>query len=53
MYVSELIQRTSIDLGSLSQDGILGICAGVEMLRVLEEENIDHEYPIGVINWTK
>ena len=36
-----------------SKDGILGVCAGVEMLRVLQEENIDHEYPVGVINWTK
>ncbi len=34
-------------------DGILGVCAGVEMLKVLEEENIETEYPVGVVNWTK
>lgn len=34
-------------------DGILGVCAGVEMLRVLEEEQVETEYPVGVINWTK
>lgn len=34
-------------------DGILGVCAGVEMLRVLQDEKIESEYPIGVINWTK
>lgn len=35
------------------QDGILGVCAGVEMLRVLEEEQIKTHFPVGVINWTK
>ena len=34
-------------------DGILGVCAGVEMLKVLEEEKVETEYPVGVINWTK
>jgi hypothetical protein len=34
-------------------DGILGVCAGIEMLRVLQDEKIESEYPIGVINWTK
>jgi acetylornithine deacetylase/succinyl-diaminopimelate desuccinylase-like protein len=34
-------------------DGILGVTAGVEMLRVLQENNISTEYPVGVINWTK
>ena len=34
-------------------DGILGVCAGVEMLRVLNEEAIETEYPVGVVNWTK
>jgi hydantoinase/carbamoylase family amidase len=33
-------------------DGILGVCAGVEMLRVLQEQKIETEYPVGVINWT-
>ncbi|MCJ1381577.1 hypothetical protein MMC17_004688 [Xylographa soralifera] len=33
-------------------DGILGVCAGVEMLRVLKEENITTEFPVGVVNWT-
>ena len=36
-----------------SQDGILGVCAGVEMLRVLHEEKAETQYPVGVINWTK
>lgn len=35
------------------QDGILGVCAGVEMLRVLHEEKIETHFPVGVINWTK
>lgn len=33
-------------------DGILGVCAGIEMLRVLEERGIETEGPIGVVNWT-
>jgi len=33
-------------------DGILGVLAGVEMLRVLEENRIVTEFPVGVINWT-
>ncbi|KAF6231267.1 hypothetical protein HO173_010599 [Letharia columbiana] len=33
-------------------DGILGVCAGVEMLRVLHEEKIETRFPVGVINWT-
>ena len=35
------------------QDGILGVCAGVEMLRVLHEEKIRTHFPVAVINWTK
>ena len=34
-------------------DGILGVHAGVEMLRVLAENDVHTEYPVGVINWTK
>ncbi|KAL8660795.1 MAG: hypothetical protein Q9202_006217 [Teloschistes flavicans] len=34
-------------------DGILGVCAGVEMLRVLHEQKIETEFPVGVVNWTK
>lgn len=34
-------------------DGILGVCAGLEMLRVLHDEGIETEYPVGVVNWTK
>lgn len=34
-------------------DGILGILAGVEMLHLLRDHQIDTEYPIGVVNWTK
>lgn len=33
-------------------DGILGVCAGLEMLKVLEENWIETEGPVGVINWT-
>ncbi|MCJ1403399.1 hypothetical protein MMC11_006622 [Xylographa trunciseda] len=33
-------------------DGILGVCAGVEMLRVLKEEKIETAFPVGVVNWT-
>ncbi|CAK7206145.1 hypothetical protein SEUCBS139899_008930 [Sporothrix eucalyptigena] len=33
-------------------DGILGIHAGVEMLRVLQDLDIQTEYPVGVVNWT-
>ena len=33
-------------------DGVLGVCAGIEMLRVLEENWIETEGPVGVINWT-
>ncbi|CAK7218204.1 hypothetical protein SBRCBS47491_003430 [Sporothrix bragantina] len=33
-------------------DGILGIHAGVEMLRVLQDLDIETEYPVGVVNWT-
>lgn len=34
------------------QDGILGVCAGVEMLRVLHEQKIETHFPVGVVNWT-
>lgn len=34
-------------------DGILGIQAGIEMLKVLEENKIETEFPVGVVNWTK
>jgi hydantoinase/carbamoylase family amidase len=33
-------------------DGILGICAGLEMLKVLNENWIETEYSVGVVNWT-
>jgi acetylornithine deacetylase/succinyl-diaminopimelate desuccinylase-like protein len=33
-------------------DGILGVQAGVEMLRTLNDNSIETEYPVGVINWT-
>lgn len=32
-------------------DGILGVCAGVEMLRALQAQKIETEYPVGVVNW--
>jgi hypothetical protein len=34
-------------------DGILGVTAGIEMLRVLKENWVETEFPVGVINWTK
>lgn len=33
-------------------DGILGITAGVEMLKTLHDHHFETEYPIGVVNWT-
>lgn len=33
-------------------DGVLGVCAGIEMLRVLEDNWIETEGPVGVVNWT-
>ncbi|KAL1846033.1 hypothetical protein VTK73DRAFT_375 [Phialemonium thermophilum] len=33
-------------------DGILGVHAGVEMLRVLNDHDVETEHPIGVVNWT-
>lgn len=34
-------------------DGILGIMAGLEALRVLNENKIDTNYPVALVNWTK
>lgn len=34
-------------------DGILGVISGLEVLRVLVENNFETEGPIGVVNWTK
>jgi acetylornithine deacetylase/succinyl-diaminopimelate desuccinylase-like protein len=34
-------------------DGILGVHAGVEMLKVLADHRLETEYPVGVVNWTK
>jgi hypothetical protein len=33
-------------------DGVLGVCAGVEMLRLLEENWIETVGLVGVVNWT-
>ena len=33
-------------------DGILGVTAAVEMLRVLNDHAVDTEYPVGAVNWT-
>ncbi|KUI61667.1 N-carbamoyl-L-amino acid hydrolase [Cytospora mali] len=33
-------------------DGILGVLAGVEMLKMLKDHQVETEYPIGVVNWT-
>lgn len=34
-------------------DGILGVNAGLEVLRTLRENNVQTEGNIGVVNWTK
>lgn len=34
-------------------DGILGVTAALEMLKVLDENWVETEYPVGVVNWTK
>jgi acetylornithine deacetylase/succinyl-diaminopimelate desuccinylase-like protein len=34
-------------------DGILGVNAGLEVLRVLHENNVETDSNIGVVNWTK
>jgi acetylornithine deacetylase/succinyl-diaminopimelate desuccinylase-like protein len=34
-------------------DGVLGVTAGVEMLKVLNDNWVETEFPVGVINWTK
>jgi hydantoinase/carbamoylase family amidase len=33
-------------------DGILGVTAGVEMLRTLNDNWVETTYPVGVVNWT-
>lgn len=33
-------------------DGILGVCAGLEALTVLDDTKTETEFPVGVINWT-
>lgn len=33
-------------------DGILGVQAGVEMLKVLNDNWVETHYPVGVVNWT-
>ncbi|KAK1821832.1 hypothetical protein LTR12_003708 [Friedmanniomyces endolithicus] len=33
-------------------DGILGVTAAVEMLRVLNDNWVETAYPVGVVNWT-
>jgi hypothetical protein len=33
-------------------DGILGVHAGIEALRTMNDHDVETEYPTGVINWT-
>ncbi|KJX98994.1 beta-alanine synthase like protein [Zymoseptoria brevis] len=33
-------------------DGILGVCAGVELLKVLNDNWVETNYPVGIVNWT-
>ncbi|KAL4887357.1 beta-alanine synthase [Aspergillus karnatakaensis] len=39
-------------MGSGRYDGILGVLAGLEVLRVLDENNIETNCPIGIVDWT-
>lgn len=34
-------------------DGILGVMAGLEILRTLQDANYETEGPVGLVNWTK
>lgn len=34
-------------------DGILGVIAGLEVLRTLHEADYETEGPVGLVNWTK
>lgn len=34
-------------------DGVLGVLAGLEVLRVLEDNKVSTAFPIGLVNWTK
>lgn len=34
-------------------DGILGVLAGLEVLKVLNDKGIETEGNVGVVNWTK
>ncbi len=34
-------------------DGILGVIAGLEVLRTLSDHGYETEGPVGVVNWTK
>jgi acetylornithine deacetylase/succinyl-diaminopimelate desuccinylase-like protein len=34
-------------------DGILGVNAGLEVLKILHENNVETEGSVGVVNWTK
>lgn len=34
-------------------DGILGVMAGLEVLRTMKENSFETNYDIGVVNWTK
>lgn len=34
-------------------DGILGVLAGIETLKVMEEMGLETEGGVGVVNWTK
>lgn len=34
-------------------DGILGVLAGLEVLRTIHEQKIETQGPIGLVNWTK
>lgn len=34
-------------------DGILGVMAGLEVLRTLHENEYETEGPVGIVNWTK
>jgi hydantoinase/carbamoylase family amidase len=46
------ISKTHRNLIGGRYDGILGVHAGIEALRTMNDNDIQTEFPVGVINWT-
>ncbi len=45
-------RRFNSDLIGGRYDGILGVHAGIEVLRTMNDSDVQTEFPVGVINWT-